>query len=419
MRLLWFVNTPSLAAETLTGQPTIEGGWIESLERHMLAQPGIEMAVAFPWRSQEIETFSLNDSTYYGYPQHRPGKWRAYLERLQGRIEPETEVAYFLDIVERFQPDVIHIFGSERAYGLMIPQVQVPTLLWIQGNLTVYSQKWYAGLTQSDVRRHEPWRLRLTGNSWNQTYRRALRVAEREREIFRRCQYFTGRTAWDRRLVATLAPHTTYFHCDEVLREVFYQRAWQGPNHEDEYRLITTIRGNIYKGLETLFEGAKLLQDMLDRPLRWNLFGLEPTHELVRMCVKKTGVSPESVGLSLLGRQPAERLADELAQCHAFVHPSHIDNSPNSVCEAMLMGVPVVSTNVGGIPSLLTNGEEGTLVQNGDPYALAGAIAELLLAPEHAARLGQAARVRAMTRHRPETIVSNLLAIYDAVLNGK
>lgn len=61
-----------------------------------------------------------------------------------------------------------------------------------------------------------------------------------------------------------------------------------------------------------------------------------------------------------------------------FIHPSHIDNSPNGLCEAMLLGMPIIAIYAGGIPSLLVNRREGLLVQDGDPYAMAGAIIELL-----------------------------------------
>jgi hypothetical protein len=101
MRVLWFTNTPSLATEPLTGKPTVGGGWIESLEKKMQEAPDVECAVVFPWKTDHLQTFHFNHSTYYGYPAHRvSNKWVKMRNRIQGRIEPDSEVNYFLKIIE-------------------------------------------------------------------------------------------------------------------------------------------------------------------------------------------------------------------------------------------------------------------------------------------------------------------------------
>jgi glycosyltransferase involved in cell wall biosynthesis len=99
-----------------------------------------------------------------------------------------------------------------------------------------------------------------------------------------------------------------------------------------------------------------------------------------------------------------------------FVHASHIDNSPNSLCEAMLLGMPVIATFAGGIPSILKDKHEGLLVQDGDPYAMAGAMLELFEDAEYAKTLGLNARQTAMLRHNPDTITKNMVQIYSSVI---
>ena len=76
--------------------------------------------------------------------------------------------------------------------------------------------------------------------------------------------------------------------------------------------------------------------------------------------------------IELLGPLLENELINELLTADLFVHASHIENSPNSVCEAMLLGMPVIATYAGGTPSILSDKNEGLLVQDGDPYALAG-----------------------------------------------
>jgi len=78
-----------------------------------------------------------------------------------------------------------------------------------------------------------------------------------------------------------------------------------------------------------------------------------------------------------------------------FLNTNRIDNMPVSVVEACAMGLPVVSTNVGGIPCLLTEGETGLLVPDDDDEAMFNAICRLLNTPELAAKLSAQGRALA------------------------
>ncbi|MBV8949792.1 MAG: glycosyltransferase family 4 protein, partial [Actinobacteria bacterium] len=91
------------------------------------------------------------------------------------------------------------------------------------------------------------------------------------------------------------------------------------------------------------------------------------------------------------------RLARLLACSAVFAFPSDMDNSPYSVLEAMVAGVPVVSTRVGGIPEMVLDGETGVLVGD-DADELAGAISRLLDDATLRRDMGRAARQRAEER---------------------
>jgi alpha-maltose-1-phosphate synthase len=91
------------------------------------------------------------------------------------------------------------------------------------------------------------------------------------------------------------------------------------------------------------------------------------------------------------------RLTDLLSRSAVFAFPSDMDNSPYSVLEAMVAGLPVVTTRVGGIPEMVLDGETGTLVGD-DDTELAGAIATLLDDAERRREMGHAARRRAEER---------------------
>jgi glycosyltransferase involved in cell wall biosynthesis len=73
------------------------------------------------------------------------------------------------------------------------------------------------------------------------------------------------------------------------------------------------------------------------------------------------------------------------------INPSRVDNMPNSVLEAMASGIPIVSTNVGGVPFIVRDGVTGLLVNTGDSVAMAAAVRRLLEDDQLAARLRDAA----------------------------
>ena len=115
--------------------------------------------------------------------------------------------------------------------------------------------------------------------------------------------------------------------------------------------------------------------------------------------------------------QTAEELSDILVDSDIYCHVSHIENSPNSVCEAMLIGMPIVATFAGGTNSILKDGEEGYLVQDGDPYSTAGIIQKMANSFEVCRSLGIKAREKASKRHNPENVAKELLESYHKIMD--
>jgi len=420
MKVLWFTNTPSLAASKLALDSIVVGGWIESLEKHIKQKESIELGVAFMWKEGDsLSQMEIDGTRYYLIPNPIKGKWKRYKSRVMASIEPESLLQTFLEVVEDFQPDLIHIFGTEYPYGLIIPHIDIPIAIWIQGNLTVYTQKWFSGLSRDLLIKKTPLQYRLKAIGPLNKYQRAINVAKREKEIFSNCKYFTGRTEWDRRLTRVLAPDAEYFHCDEVLREDFYKHTWIPHGEREKYLVLSTISPVLYKGLETVWETMKLLPALLNKQIEWRIAGIDDSDFIVKLVKKVYGSTSSDLNIRLLGKLNSNLLIEELLYCDLFVHPSHIDNSPNSVCEAMILGIPIVTTSTGGTSSLLTDQKEGILIQDGDCYSMTGAILEMLQHPDVASKMGSQARLRAVERHNPQRIVGELEIIYSQMMRKK
>lgn len=121
--------------------------------------------------------------------------------------------------------------------------------------------------------------------------------------------------------------------------------------------------------------------------------------------------------VELTGAKPQTQLRQRLAAANVFVLPSVIDpdggmdNLPTVIMEAMATGLPVVSTNIGGIPEMVIENETGFLVQPGDAAAIADAIEKVINDCSLAARLGQFGYERAQALFSIEKNVRELCAL--------
>ena len=122
--------------------------------------------------------------------------------------------------------------------------------------------------------------------------------------------------------------------------------------------------------------------------------------------------------VTLLGRLQPGVIVKEMRQARLFVLPSHMDNSPNSLAEAMLLGMPCIASNA-GIPSMLKNRAEGILYNHRDINALADAMEIILGDSELASSLGARARKTAQIRHDPEKIARDTYHVYQEVLSSQ
>lgn len=100
------------------------------------------------------------------------------------------------------------------------------------------------------------------------------------------------------------------------------------------------------------------------------------------------------------------------AIAHIFALPSYTEGSPNVLLEAMAARIPIVSTNVGGVPELATSGQDALLVNRSDPGALAAALMRLLEDHELRDRLTSSA-CKVVSQHTPDTYFRSVLSVFE------
>ncbi len=319
-------------------------------------------------------------------------------------------------IVEEFRPDIIHVHGTESFYGLLAtdPSLRTPIVASLQG-LVGPSSAWPAYFGERsllDVLRLQRGLELLTFRGLLPAYMRFCRAAVREVNILSRLHFVMGRTRWDRDYALSINPALAYFHVGELLREPFWNGVWRIDTCKP-HSIVFTNAGHPRKGIESLlaaFESVSRKYSDATLVVAGQLGGYGGYAKHVRAEAAKL----RNVVLS--GALPPPDLARTLLSSHVFVNPSLIDNSPNSVCEAQLVGMPVVSTATGGSASLVENGRTGLTCSVGDSASIAERILEIWANPELAKSLGTAAREEARTRHSAETVMGQLMNAYQTIL---
>jgi len=173
--------------------------------------------------------------------------------------------------------------------------------------------------------------------------------------------------------------------------------------------------GSIYplKGVDDLIGAARIL-DSEGRDARIVIIGPATSPEYERSLRRDSG-RLNHIKVEYLGWQPSDRIAQEFSSATALVHPSHAENAPMAVAEALCAGVPAIATPVGALPDWIEDGRNGCIVPTGDPPAIANKMRLLLDDPALAVRMGAAAR-RDRDRFRPESIAKATLHCYETLL---
>ena len=287
--------------------------------------------------------------------------------------------------IEKIKPDVVHAHGTERAYAMAGVASGRPCLVSMQGIVT------------------EIFRVHPNFGSWL--------IQRMEQRTVQRAQFFGCRTGFDTSFVRRFNPGARIFTLYEAMNPVFYRNQWGLP---PPLRILYVGSLATWKGVETLLESVGLVKTRYPE-ISLDVIGSgNPKYvgQLKQMC-GRLGLGKR---VSFLGQRTADEIADAHLQAQIFVLPSDNENSPNTLAEAMVSGMPVIATNVGGIPSMVTDGETGLLVPPRNPAKLAEAILRLWEHPAERARLGKNARQVACELHWPKSVAAQTVAAYDEIL---
>lgn len=424
MRIMWITSRLLPDACRAVGFPEpVVGGWMQAQLDALQKRYGNEheyFVLASDSRKCDVQLANVRHRSF--------GDGRAtYGDRIPNRLEADAASA-----IAEFEPDIIHIHGTEFFYGRMSKRTyhDVPVIVSLQGILHGCHPFVNGAISQREMF-WEQFNLRrlVTGCSVfnEQTLWREMRVPQ-ERLVFRTHRHFMGRTDWDRAWMAALHPDATFHLVNETLRSAFYNGALRVRERIRPHSIYcSAAAGYPLKGVHVLFRAVSFLKGKYPdltvricsaerlsrgRSVADILRADQYTSYLMHL-MQSLGIADRVIGLPRLS---AAEVAVELVHAEVFVLPSFCENSPNSLGEAQLIGTPAIATAVGGIPSVLRDGIDGRLVQAGDPAVLASVIDWYFAHPACADAYARMARENASVRHDCMKNAEATLTAYENVV---
>ena len=458
MRVLWVCNIMlPVIAQALGEEYSVREGWLSGILGRLLeadgaalgveAQPGasdcaaqpdgrrtaaqnagvLELGICFPKQSAPAdyaERLKLGSKgkeiACYGFTENLTAP-ETYEAGLEGR---------FAEILADFQPDLVHIFGTEFGHAYACAKVwnrPERTLLGIQGLCSSIAENYYADLPEHVVK-SVTLRDVLRKDSIRQQQAKFEQRAAREEQTIRLAGHITGRTEFDRRVSLQKNPGAAYHFMSETMRPSFYEGNWSLESCDQQSIFIS--QGDYpLKGFHYLLQAMpEILKEAPDARIKVagnsilgtggvkSLLKLPAYGKYLRSLIKKHGLEGK---VQVLGRMQEGEMKREYLSCHVFVCPSAVENSPNSVAEAQLLGVPVAASNAGGIPSVVEPEKSGLLFKKGDAHELAQAVLRIMKDDAFARRLSESARKAARTQYDGAGNFERLLEIYGEIMERR
>ncbi len=417
MKVLWTVNLIPAAVSVKLGKASeVLGGWVESMAEQLSKSSDIELGIVCKCE-EKLDFCEIVDGVTY-FSLHYTSS--TSLEELKTKCDK---------IVSDFKPDIINIEGTEflhaRAMQLTAKKHEIPAVVSLQGILNGQYAYQCGQLPIDDMMFSKSateifaaWIMHLRKTKW---YKPRMKS---EKEIIENADYILGRTTWDRAHSYAINPKAKYYPCNRILRKPFYEEKWSLEKAERHSIYV----GNGYSALKGLHFVVMALPYLIKEypDVKVYVAGYKPYQENDKRSILKKGYAAYLKKLiydlgvqdhiEFTGPLKAQQVAEKLSKVNAYILCSTIENSPNTLGEAMMVGTPCIAAYVGGVSDMAENGKEALFYRNDDPKLLAWNLKRIFDNDDLALSLSEAGKKKALITHDAARNAQMLLDAYTDIL---
>ena len=389
------------------------GGWLLGASKSLLLHRNVKLIVVTESPLvNKLTKLEGKEITYFIIPVCRNKRKRS------------NYITFWQTINSEVNPDIVHIHGTEYSSGYEYMQAcgTNKVVISIQGLMSACGNYYNYGISNIDIFLSLTLRDLIKGTLWMQK-RRFIQVSKIESAMIRNAHHIIGRTSWDKERVWAINPNAQYHFCNEILRDEFYDGSLWDYNKCIKHSIFLSQAGYPIKGLHQLLKAMPIIlnyypdtviriagNDILTRNCLFDYFRFSGYAKYIKRLIKKLNLESHVI---FTGNLNAEGMKREYLSANIFVCPSSIENSPNSLGEAQILGTPCVASYVGGVSDMMS-GCENNLYRYEDIDALAYKICNVF-AEQRNANIQVVAN--ALNRHDSVNNTNQLFSVYERILN--
>lgn len=413
MNVLWITNIvfPEAMAK-LIGSSDLKssGGWMLGAANALINKHDIKLTVAsVSNKVSKLTRLEGRQIVYFILPFGK-GNFNINLDY----------IPYWRIVQDLVNPDVVHIHGTEYSHGYAYMEAcgSANVVISIQGLTSAYYYYYY-GMTKGDIYSNLTFRDLIRGGIINDQKSFKYR-SEIEKAMLRKCKHIIGRTSWDRARTWSINPEANYYFCNEILRDEFYDGTSWSYHQCRKHSIFLSQASYPIKGLHQVLKAMPLIlrhfPDTIVRVAGYDITKANTFYDKLKMTgyglyikrlIKKLKLDGK---VTFTGNLNAEEMKNEYLKSNVFICPSTIENSPNSLGEAQILGVPCIASYVGGIPDMM-DGNEENLYRFEEVEMLAEKVCRIFSNEGDQKNMIETAQMR----HDPATNGNKLYSIYKSL----
>ncbi len=419
MKVLWICNVPIPEAKDVMGDEVeVRVSWLVGISKALRKK--VDLYIGYPsFAHKEIAVGKGDQVTFVAIPRKTKDGTK---------FDPSMEEE-LVKVYGQINPDVIHVFGTEFPHSLSVIHAskktnrQDHTVVSIQGLISMIARHYTGGIpewvthfyTIRDIIRHT--NIRGAQKEFEKRGKYEIEALSEYRHVI-------GRTDWDKACVKMYHPDIQYHFNNEILRTSFYENDWTYENCTP-HRIFLSQGGFPYKGFHRMIEALEIIKrkypdvslyiterDYVNPTGIKERLRLNSYQYYIRKLIRKKHLEEN---IHFLGTLNEGEMCRQYLMANVFVQPSAIENSPNSLGEAMLLGTPVVVSDVGGVKNMITHGEEGFVYQHDASYMIAYYVEQYFEMKDKAKDMTDRAKAHAKQIFDIEKNIDDLVAIYEEI----
>jgi glycosyltransferase involved in cell wall biosynthesis len=410
MKVLWTVNNLVPEVADVFSLPRGHAiSWIDALGKKLKTRNDIELSIACVYNVKSIRKQKVDNILYYILPQNK-----------------DNETGWS-EIIYDFCPDIIHAFGTEHKHNLFVLRTcsRIPVILSLQGILTEYAKHYYAGIDIKTMLRYSSIKDLFLPTGFFSGKMDFIKRAKIEQKIIKLSKYAEGRSTWDMVSVKKINSSINYYYCPRMIRPAFFNYIWDYSKIQ-KHTILVHQGGYPIKGLHFVLEAIHLLKkhypDIQLYVAGGDIFAKQTWKQKIyrkgyvnylKDLIERYDLHNNIIFTGFL---TSDEMAKLLSVMNVSLMPSAIENAPNSLAEAMIVGTPIVASFVGGNMDMIEHNKEGFLYCYNESNMLAYYIKKIFEDENIAIKFSKNAMRTARDRHDPIKLEKHIVGIYNSII---